>query len=317
MVRYQQDLIADVTVPEFGSDSNMAEPMDVSTSRSSHYLTWDSKYLSTGVFYFPNHEEGEGMLVEVTLRQALAAHPTWRLGDLLDYALEHYLRFRILVPITPLILYTSPIETNEHLSGPGVGADAVALVQTWKTRVTSLLNHPRGRAFAFAGGIEARIAVYVGGAAYLERVKMGPLLSGPTFSHSVNGRVFYDDDLLDGDFETLLGTVSPVHPQTVPRTLWPSTELLASCIKGYNRHTEWNAACEAVFLAVKDEMEEHKPCPRPRALWTRFIKHNGVTQQLGLNTGGILDKSTAMTIHHSFERDWHGSRLDTECPPGP
>jgi hypothetical protein len=296
-------------MPDLGSESNMAEPVDVRASCGSDYSTWDSNYLSTGIFHFPKHE-GEGKLVEVTLRQVLTAHPTWRLVDLLDYALEHYLHFRILVPITPPLHYTPPNETNQHLRG---SKDVVALVQTWKTRVTSLLNHPRGRAFAFAGGIEARIAGYIGGAAYLERVKMGPSLSGPTFSHSFHGHVYYDDDLVAEDFDMLLGTVSPAHPQKVLRTLWPSTELLVSCVGGYSRYTEWNAACEAIFLAVKDEIEGPNPCPRPRALWVRFIKHNGAVQRHGLDRGGSLDKSTALAIHDSsFGSDWHGSRL-TEC----
>jgi hypothetical protein len=82
---------------------------------------------------------------------------------------------------------------------------------------------------------------------------------------------------------------------------------------GYSRYTEWNAACEAIFLAVKDEIEGPNPCPRPRALWVRFIKHNGAVQQHGLDWGGSLDKSTALAIHDSsFGSDWHGSRL-TEC----
>ena len=289
----------------------MAEPIDVQAScATSDYSTWDSNYLSTGILHFPRHEEGEGKLVEVVLRQTLAAHPTWRLINLLDYALNHYLHFRILVPATSPLHSTPPNETVQHLGG---SEDVVALVQTWKTHVTSLLNHPRGRAFAFVGGIEARIAEYIGGAAYLERVKMGPSLSGPTFSHSINGRVYYDDDLVVEDFDMLLGTVSPAPPQKVLRTLWPSTEVLTSCVEGYGRHAEWNATCEAVFLAVKDEIEGPNPRPRPRALWARFIKHNGVVQQHGLDKGGSLDKSTALAIHDSsFESDWHGSRL-TEC----
>ena len=209
--------------------TEIAEPMDVPASCGSDHSTWDSAYLLTGVFYFPEHK-GEGKLVEVTLRQTLAAHPTWRMSDLLDYALDRHLYFRILVP-TPSSNYTSPIELNQRLSGQ---EDAVELVRTWKARVLSLLNHSRGRAVAFAGGIEARIAAYIGGATYLERVKLGPLLSGPTFSHSLNGHMYYDDELIVEDFDMLLGTVSPTQPQKVLRTLWPSTELLMSCVEGYN-----------------------------------------------------------------------------------
>ena len=291
---------------DLDSRSEVVEPTDVPAS---DYSTWDANYLSTGVFYFPKHEQ-DGKLVEVALRQALTVHPTWRIADLLDYALERYLHFRILVPAVPLSPHCSPpIELTPHLSGQETGME---LVRRWKTRVTSLLTHPRGRAFAFAGGIEAQITAYIGGAAFLEGVKTGPSLSGPTFSHSHNGHVYYDDDLVAEDVDILLGTVAPVHPQTVPRTLWPSTELLASCMEGYNRHTEWNAACEEIFHAVKDEIEGHKPCPRPRALWLRFIKHNGAVRQHVLNGSGALNTSAMLAIHDTFGKDWHGSRL-TEC----
>ena len=190
--------------------------------------------------------------------------------------MECYLHFRILVPVTLPFHYIPSTKSNRHLEGQG---DTVELVQTWKIRVTSLLNHPHGRAFAFVGGIEARIAAYMRGTAYLEHVKMGPSLCGPTFSHVLNGHVYYDDDLVEEDFDMLLGTVSPVSHQTVPRTLWPSTELLTSCVKGYNQHTGWNATCEALFLAVMNEIEGPNPCPCPHALWTRFIKRNGAVWQ--------------------------------------
>ena len=57
--------------------------------------------------------------------------------------------------------------------------------------------------FAFAGGIEARVSGYIGDAAYLECVKMGPSSSGPMFSHSLNGHVYYGDDLVAEDFDRL------------------------------------------------------------------------------------------------------------------
>ena len=100
----------------------------------------------------------------------------------------------------------------QHL---GDSKDVATLVQIWKMHVTFLLNYLCGRAFTFVGGIEVQIAKYIRNAAYLECIKMGPLLSGPIFSHSINSYMYYNDDLVGEDFDMLLGTVSPALPQNI------------------------------------------------------------------------------------------------------
>lgn len=262
--------------------------------------------LATAVLYFPGHDKDEGKVSEAQLRLAFSQHSTWNISNILDYALDRRFNFRIMVQCSSPPQHGQPEPYQPLQQEKGGKVQNTRLVEEWRARVNSLLSRPHSRGLAFVGGIEARIAADIGGVAFLDRGRLGPTLTGPSFyTWTTNGVTYYDDDVTQNDVDTLLGVVAPGARQSVNRSLWPSTEDLRDSLQYYDREMEWNDTCEAIFLAIKADVNGPNPVLRTYAKWKRFIQRNGATRK---EVRG-LDRDVALGTHDSSDCDWHGSLI--------
>jgi len=268
---------------------------------------WNECTYQDCVLYFPRHDEDEGKACEVRFRYAAVDNPTWSLGDGLRYAIQRCLSFRILTPVARISDDEVPLSADPVL----VHTDNLReFVQRWRSKVEILLQSPHSRAFVFMGGIEARLAIQLGGAGYLQRVMSQSTIRGPrTMSKIIEGCEYSDDTVTLGEIKLLLGTLLPHLPKRkVERSLWPSSELLRLKFpEGFCG--EWNDRCESLFQAIWKQLNSDKPKFRDGTKWRSFFEYgNHVNQSVAQADAHVwLDAYNEMIA--SGGKQWHGSLL--------
>ena len=302
-IRSTLDLTA-VTVLE--TSTTLVSPQEPSTFGIMG-LYWDAKFLQSGVFIVPDHDRDEGKAVEVRLRSAAAsANPPWTIRDLLCYAVEHGFRFRIMVPLT-----AERTEHRDAISPPTTlevqSRDLALLVKQWRYAVEKLLQARRSRAILFLGGIEARLAISIGGTPFLRSAGNGVDLTGHMYTTvTSDGQTLADDAVTADEIRLLLGYVALTPPQTTDRSLWPSSEILRSkCPASFDG--DWNSRCENLFQNILSEVNSAKPQLRSRTQWGRFIRHGGFAVS---STPSSDSRLWAVEHEHLIDStgcDWHGS----------
>lgn len=270
-------------------------------------LSWDAKFLQLGVLFIPDHDQDEGKAVEVRLRTAAAcANPPWTTQDLLYYAVEHGFRFRIMVPLT-----AERIEHRDTISPPTTlevqSKDLALLVKQWRRAVEKLLQARRSRAFLFLGGIEARLAISIGGTPLLRSAGSGVDLTGHMYTTvTSDGQTLADDAVTADEIRLLLGYVALTPPQTTDRSLWPSSDILRSkCPASFDG--DWNSRCENLFQNILSEVNSAKPQLRSKTQWGRFIRHGGFTVSSTPSPDSRLWAVEHKHLVDSTGCDWHES----------
>ena len=265
---------------------------------------WNEHAFKNCVLYFPAHDVVDGKVCEVRFRYAALNNPTWRLEDGLRYAIERCLPFRILSPVTGTPRVTVPLRADPVLAHH---VDLWQFVQQWRSKVQTLLQSPHSRAFVSMGGIEARLAIELGGTGYLQRVLSHSTTEGPrTISRVINGQEYTDDTVTPGEVKLLLGTLLPQLPiRKVERSLWPSTEVLRLKFSESYRG-EWNDRCETLFQVIWNQVNSDKPKLRDKTKWRTFFEYGSrVNQPLARADSQVwLDAYNKVIAVDG--KEWHG-----------
>ena len=248
----------------------------------------------TGILFFPDHEKDSGKRTEARLRAAFASSPTATISNMLNYAANHGLPFRVMIPRPP--------STNNGLISLSVMSHDS--VESWRAAVVALLQRPHTRAFVSSGGLESLIARWIGGQDLLQRVMQGPILTGPhvKFSH-IDGQVYYDDTTTEAERKILFGVMQPQGSRTLMRSLWPTSDIL-SVLPGYESGTEaWGIRCGLIFHAIQDEISCGKGQYRTRREWHRFLRHGGFANEDDGEGEVWLQRHDAFV--NASHDDWH------------
>jgi len=246
------------------------------------------------------------MEVEVRLRYATLDNPAWTWSDVLQYAMQRCLPFHLMtlngcipLPITPSV--AEPLLADFR--------DKVEFVRRWKTKVLNLLQSPRSRAFLFMGGIEARIAIQMGGVEYVQRALSSP---SPTLPHSmslvVDGQEYACDTVTSGEIQLLLGTLLPHPPRRVPRSLWPSSYILKTKLPE-SFHEEWNSRCETLFQRVWREINSDRPQLRQITQWRVYFEFGGFANEPLPSTDSQMWLDAYKELTAGGSDQWHGTLL--------